>query len=261
MSTPRRPLDRIPRQSLRPRASAASAPSAAGSTAPATCNSASSATSAGSSASPASAFGFGGRNFGVRWRHRRLSVAAAFGGGIGGIGASVGGGLQVGGGMFAACRDRSRTPFRRRADGNVVRLQPRLRPARPRRRGLRCPALGIGDEVVRRDFADSAFWTAKLRTDTTGKATTTLQAARLAHQLARPGHGRVRRRCTSAAAPRRFKSRGPIMIWPMLPRTFTEGDTVRVFGTVHNLTDKEQTIARPPEGRERAGARTSPSRR
>ena len=28
----------------------------------------------------------------------------------------------------------------------------------------------------------------------------------------------------------------------MLPRTFTEGDTVRVFGTVHNLTDEEQTI-------------------
>ena len=32
------------------------------------------------------------------------------------------------------------------------------------------------------------------------------------------------------------------MIWPMLPRSFTEGDVVSVFGTVHNLTDQEQNI-------------------
>src|SRR4029079_12786349 len=40
----------------------------------------------------------------------------------------------------------------------------------------------------------------------------------------------------------KFNSTRSIMIWPMLPRTFTEGDTVRVFGTVHNLTDKEQDV-------------------
>ena len=78
-----------------------------------------------------------------------------------------------------------------------------------------------------------------------------VQAARLAHQLAGAGHAPSRRRCTSAPAPRSSRARGPIMIWPMLPRTFTEGDTVRVFGTVHNLTEQGAVGPRPPEGRER----------
>ena len=34
----------------------------------------------------------------------------------------------------------------------------------------------------------------------------------------------------------------PVMIWPMLPRGFTAGDTVRVFGTVHNLTDAPRAV-------------------
>ena len=50
------------------------------------------------------------------------------------------------------------------------------------------------------------------------------------------------------------RAREPIMVWPMLPRTFTEGDTVRVFGTVHNLTDKEQTVKVQLKAENGAGA-------
>lgn len=103
------------------------------------------------------------------------------------------------------------------------------------------PGLGIANEMVRRDFADSAFWSAKVRTDNTGNATATFK---LPDSLT---NWRVQ---VTAVSPKmhvgtgtaKFKSTRSVMIWPMLPRTFTEGDTVRVFGTVHNLTEKEQTI-------------------
>jgi hypothetical protein len=103
------------------------------------------------------------------------------------------------------------------------------------------PALGVATELVRRDFADSAFWSAKVRTDATGKATATFK---LPDSLT---NWRVQVTAVSAkmhvgTGHAVIKSRRAISIWPMLPRTFTEGDTVRVFGTVHNLTDVEQTI-------------------
>ena len=34
----------------------------------------------------------------------------------------------------------------------------------------------------------------------------------------------------------------PVMVWPLLPRTFTEGDVVRVSASVHNRTDQPQTV-------------------
>jgi uncharacterized protein YfaS (alpha-2-macroglobulin family) len=39
-----------------------------------------------------------------------------------------------------------------------------------------------------------------------------------------------------------FRSFKPIMVWPMLPRVFTEGDRVELFASVHNRTDEAQTI-------------------
>ncbi|QJW96822.1 alpha-2-macroglobulin family protein [Frigoriglobus tundricola] len=103
------------------------------------------------------------------------------------------------------------------------------------------PALGVGNDVVRRDFADSAFWTAALRTDKTGRATA---AFKVPDSLT---NWRVQVTAVSpkmhvGSATSRFKTTRPIMIWPMLPRTFAEGDVVRVFGTVHNLTDREQNV-------------------
>jgi alpha-2-macroglobulin len=104
------------------------------------------------------------------------------------------------------------------------------------------PGLGLGDEVIRRDFADSAYWSANLRTDKTGKANASFK---LPDSLT---NWRVQ---VTAVSPKmhigtgtaKFKSTRSVMIWPMLPRSFTEGDVVRVFGTVHNMTAKEQTIA------------------
>ncbi len=103
------------------------------------------------------------------------------------------------------------------------------------------PGLGIADEMVRRDFADSAYWSATLRTDKTGNASATFK---LPDSLT---NWRVQVTAISSkmhvgTGTAKFKSTRAVMIWPMLPRTFTEGDTIRIFGTVHNLTDKEQTI-------------------
>src|SRR5205823_2956336 len=39
-----------------------------------------------------------------------------------------------------------------------------------------------------------------------------------------------------------FRTFKPIMVWPMLPRNFTEGDRVELFGGVHNRTDQAQSI-------------------
>src|SRR5579883_2016245 len=103
------------------------------------------------------------------------------------------------------------------------------------------PGLGVDNNVVRRDFADSAFWTATLRTDKTGKATASFK---MPDSLT---NWRVQVTAVSpklhvGSAVSRFKSSRPIMIWPMLPRAFTEGDIVSVFGTAHNLTNQEQSI-------------------
>ena len=103
------------------------------------------------------------------------------------------------------------------------------------------PGLGVGSELVRRDFADSAFWSAAVRTDKTGKAAVNFKT---------PDSLTNWRVVVTAISPKmhvgsgvsKIRSSRPVMIWPMLPRAFVEGDSVRVFGTVHNLTDQPQTV-------------------
>ncbi|HEV3383358.1 MAG TPA: alpha-2-macroglobulin family protein, partial [Gemmata sp.] len=95
------------------------------------------------------------------------------------------------------------------------------------------PGLGLGQELVRRDFADSAFWSAKLRTDKTGKATTTFKVPDSLTTW-RVQVTAISSKMHVGSGTAKFKTTRSIMIWPMLPRTFTEGDVVRVFGTVHN---------------------------
>ncbi len=107
--------------------------------------------------------------------------------------------------------------------------------------GAPLPGLGVGEDMVRRDFADSAFWSANLRTDRTGKAVATFK---LPDALT---NWRVQVTAVSSklhvgTAATRFKASRPVMVWPMLPRAFTEGDTVSVFGTVHNLSATEQNV-------------------
>jgi hypothetical protein len=103
------------------------------------------------------------------------------------------------------------------------------------------PGLGISDGTVRRDFADSAFWSANLRTDKTGKATATFKVPDSLTNW-RVQVVAVSPKLHVGTATTKFKTSRPVMIWPMLPRAFAEGDTVSVFGTVHNLTDQEQNV-------------------
>lgn len=103
------------------------------------------------------------------------------------------------------------------------------------------PGLGISEGTVRRDFADSAFWSANLRTDKTGKATATFKVPDSLTNW-RVQVVAVSSKLHVGTATTKFKTSRPVMIWPMLPRAFAEGDTVSVFGTVHNLTDQEQNV-------------------
>ena len=107
--------------------------------------------------------------------------------------------------------------------------------------GVPLAGLGLDEEVVRRDFADSAYWTATLRTDKSGKATASFQVPDSLTNW-RVQVTAVSPKMHVGTAMSRFKTSRPVMIWPMLPRAFAEGDVVSVFGTVHNLSDQEQNV-------------------
>ena len=107
--------------------------------------------------------------------------------------------------------------------------------------GAPLPGLGIGDDVIRRDFADSAYWTTTLRTDKSGKATARFKVPDSLTNW-RVQAVAVSPKLHVGTASARFKTSRAIMIWPMLPRAFTAGDLVSVFGTVHNMSDQEQNV-------------------
>lgn len=94
---------------------------------------------------------------------------------------------------------------------------------------------------VRRDFSDSAFWNATVRTDEDGKAKVSfkLPDSLTNWQVVVTAVSRKMHVGSTKASFRTFK---PIMVWPMLPRTFTEGDRVEVFASVHNRTEEPQLI-------------------
>jgi uncharacterized protein YfaS (alpha-2-macroglobulin family) len=94
---------------------------------------------------------------------------------------------------------------------------------------------------VRRDFSDSAYWNALVRTDKEGKASVSfkLPDSLTNWQVVVTG---VSRKMHVGQAKTSFRSFKPIMVWPMLPRVFTEGDRVELFASVHNRTDKTQRI-------------------
>lgn len=96
-------------------------------------------------------------------------------------------------------------------------------------------------ESIRRDFSDSAFWSASVRTDDRGRA-------KMRFKL--PDSLTNWQVVVTAISPRMhvgqakasFRTFRPIMVWPIIPRTFTVDDQVELFGSVHNRTDVEQTI-------------------
>jgi len=94
---------------------------------------------------------------------------------------------------------------------------------------------------VRRDFSDLAYWSAKVRTDRGGHAEvefklpdslTNWQVVVTAVALD----------MSVGRSTGTFTSTRPIMVWPMLPRSFTEGDQVQIFGSVQNRSDRDQRI-------------------
>jgi hypothetical protein len=100
---------------------------------------------------------------------------------------------------------------------------------------------GDASASIRRDFSDAAFWNARVRTDSNGHATVEfkLPDSLTNWQVVVTAVTRDLHVGTTSSRLRTFK---PVMIWPLLPRNFTLGDTVSIFGTVHNHTDKAQTI-------------------
>ncbi len=94
---------------------------------------------------------------------------------------------------------------------------------------------------IRRDFSDSAYWNARLRTDADGKARVAFKLPDsltgwqvVVTAISKDLH--VGRHETS------FRTAKALMVTPLLPRFFTEGDKVRVAAGVHNRTDSRQTI-------------------
>jgi len=111
------------------------------------------------------------------------------------------------------------------------------------------PAAGMADTMiggdssvsVRRNFSDAAFWNSKVRTDSNGKAEVTFKL---------PDSLTNWQVVVTAITPElhvgqsksSFRTYKPVMVWPMLPRIFTEGDTVRVYASVHNRTKEPQQM-------------------
>ncbi len=98
-----------------------------------------------------------------------------------------------------------------------------------------------GHILVRRDFSDSAFWKADVRTDDAGKARVEFKLPDsltnwqvVVTAISRDMHVGQHKA--------RFRTYKPIMVWPMLPRVFTEGDQVRIFASVHNRTDQARSL-------------------
>ena len=97
------------------------------------------------------------------------------------------------------------------------------------------------DLFVRRDFSDSAYWNAKVRTDAQGKARVEFKVpdSLTAWQVVVTG---VTRNMHVGQAATAFQVDKPIMICPMLPRIFTEGDQTKVLGQVVNGGKTRQTM-------------------
>ncbi len=103
------------------------------------------------------------------------------------------------------------------------------------------PGGGDNSTAIRRDFSDAAFWNAHVRTDAKGKASVEFK---LPDSLTnwRVVVTAVTKDLQVGTTSSHFRTFKPVMVWPMLPRNFTQGDIVSIFGTVHNHTDKSQNI-------------------
>ncbi len=107
--------------------------------------------------------------------------------------------------------------------------------------GLEALRAGGGALPVRRNFSDSAFFSAAIRTDRAGRARSsfTLPDSLTNWQVkvvAISRDGKVGQQLSG------FRTFKPIMVWPMIPRMFTSGDEVSLYAMVHNRTDSNERI-------------------
>jgi hypothetical protein len=98
-----------------------------------------------------------------------------------------------------------------------------------------------GNIYIRRDFSDSAYWNARVKTNPLGKASVEFKVpdSLTNWQVAVTA---VSKKMHVGQTRSQFRTFKPIMVWPMLPRVFTQGDRMDIFATVHNRTDQEQEI-------------------
>ncbi|HWG44801.1 MAG TPA: alpha-2-macroglobulin family protein [Gemmataceae bacterium] len=170
--------------------------------------------------------GLGGQGFNQLGINGGFRGAANLGvGGLAGLG-GIGGIAGLGGGGFNA------------SPSFIVQTPQRHKPRAAVLHDVGGAALPL---QIRRDFSDSAYWNAQLRTDNNGKATVEFKLPDsltgwqvVVTAISKDLH--VGRHETS------FQTARPLMVAPILPRFFTEGDKVRVSANVQNCTDARQTV-------------------
>ena len=101
------------------------------------------------------------------------------------------------------------------------------------------PLNDLSSVPIRRDFSDSAFFDATVRTDAQGKARVKFK---LPDSLTnwRVVVTAVTRDLEIHRHTDSFKTYKPVMVWPMLSQSFTAGDRSKIFATVHNHSDESQ---------------------
>ncbi len=149
--------------------------------------------------------------------------------------------VRAAGPAFVTSRGAARGDSHFSVTGNAVFSAPAPAPIAPTPLAIEGGGGAGGADVVRRDFSDSAYWSGHLRTGADGKARVRFKLPDsltnwqvVVTAVARDGS--VGRRTAKLRTVR------DVMIWPMIPRQFTEGDTVSVFGTVHNLTGADRDV-------------------
>lgn len=102
--------------------------------------------------------------------------------------------------------------------------------------------LSTGSSVpIRRDFSDLAFWKGDLRTDGQGRAEVEFKLPdSLTNWIIVVTA--VSKNMDLGRQTSTFRTFRPIMVWPMIPRFFTTQDKVKIYGAIHNRTDKAKKI-------------------
>jgi alpha-2-macroglobulin len=97
------------------------------------------------------------------------------------------------------------------------------------------------DLFVRRDFSDSAYWNCQVRTDAQGKAQVEFKApdSLTGWQVVVTG---ITKNMHVGQSISTFQVDKAIMVCPMLPRIFTQGDKAKVLGQVVNGSKSKQTF-------------------